>query len=422
MLRKIIRSLSLVAAFATAAIVATPSQAVPAFARQTGKACSTCHFQHYPALNSYGQEFKAGGFTDTGKQPLLKGSDLSLPSILNASLFFKFRYQDTNGKDLPGSGDATAASGDWQIPDEFALLLGGRVTENIGFMLEGQLADNTAPFLAGFKMPAMYKVGETMKAGVVPYTTDALGASYGFELLNTGAVRNVRVNEHRSETSAQQYIGTATPATGAAFVLWHPQFFVNVSRWSPNHAGDTSGQKLSSTYVRAAYMPNLGDWELGTGVQVWTGTAKEANGPAVVDTKAWALDFQAQGAVGNLPLGVYLTHAKAKATEAGSGIVNLFNGNPNDERATTILGELGILPQKATLQLAYRWADTGADSADNPKDNAWTVGGTYQIAQNVQLQAQYTSRSKGGAGNVGRYAGSETPGSALTTFMLSAGF
>ncbi|MBI5785423.1 MAG: hypothetical protein HZA64_08205 [Rhodocyclales bacterium] len=418
-MHRIIRSISFCAAFVIAAIVATPSQAVPAFARQTGKACSTCHFQHYPALNSYGQDFKAGGFTDMGKQPLLKGSDLSLPSILNASLFFKFRYQDTNGKDTAGT--ATAASGDWQVPDEFALLFGGRVTDNIGFMLEGQLADNTAPFLAGFKMPAMYKVGEEIKAGVVPYTTDALGAAYGFELLNTGAVRNVRVNEHRSETSAQQYIGTATPATGAAFVLYHPQFFVNLSRWTPNHAGDASGQKISSNYLRVAYTPSIGDWELGAGVQSWSGTAKEATGGAINETKAWAIDFQAQGALGTLPLGVYLTHANAAGTSVGSATPNLFNGNPNDEKATTILGELGFLPGKATVQLGYRWANTGS-AADKPEDNAWTLGGTYQIAQNVQLQAQYTSRSKGGAANLGRYAGSETPGTALTTLMLSAGF
>ena len=421
MLPKIIRSMSLLAAFAVAAIVATPSHAVPAFARQTGKACSTCHFQHYPALNAYGQDFKAGGYTDVGKQPLLKGSDLSLPTILNASLFFKFRYQDTNGKDLPGT--ATAASGDWQVPDEFALLFGGRVTENIGFMLEGQLADNTAPFLAGFKMPAMYKIGESsVKAGVVPYTTDALGASYGFELLNTGAVRNVRINEHRSETSAQQYIGTATAATGAAFVVSHPMFFANISRWTPNHAGDASGQKLSSTYVRVAVTPSFGDWELGGGVQSWSGKAKDATGIGINETKAWALDFQAQGAVGSYPLGIYLTHANAAGTAAGSTTPNLFNGNPDDKTATTILGEFGFLPGKATLQLGYRWADTGALSADNPKDNAWTVGATYQIAQNVQLQAQHTSRSKGGATMVGRYAGSDTPGSSLTTFMLSAGF
>lgn len=420
MLPRIIRSMSLVAAFAMAAIVATPSQAMPAFARQTGKACSTCHFQHYPALNSYGQEFKSAGYTEVGKQPLVKGSDLSLPSILNASLFFKFRYQDSNGKDL--SGTPTVASGDWQVPDEFALLLGGRVTENIGFMLEGQMVDPTVSFLAGFKMPAMYKVGETVRVGVVPYTTDALGASYGFELLNTGAVRNVRINEHRNETSAQQYIGTATEATGAAFVASHSMFFANVSRWTPNHATNASGQKLSSTYVRVAVTPSFGDWELGAGVQSWSGKAKDATGLGINEIKAWAIDFQAQGAVGSLPLGVYVTHANAAGTTPGSATPNLFNANPEDEKATVILGELGFLPGRATLQLAYRWAETGALAANNPKDNAWTVGATYQIAQNVQLQAQYTSRSKGGAANVGRYAGSDTPGTALTTLMLSAGF
>lgn len=420
MMHRIIRSISFCAAFVVAAIVATPSQAVPAFARQTGKACSTCHFQHYPALNAYGQDFKAGGYTEVGKQPLLKGNDLSLPSILNASLFFKFRYQDTNGKDV--SGDPTAASGDWQVPDEFALLLGGRVTENIGFMLEGQLADPDAPFLAGFKMPAMYKIGESsVKAGVVPYTTDTLGASYGFELLNTGAVRNVRINEHRSETSAQQYIGTATAATGAAIVAWHPMFFANVTRWTPNHAGDASGQKLSSTYLRAAFTPNVGEWELGAGVQSWSGTSKDATGVASVRTKAWAVDFQAQGAIGSYPLGIYLTHANAAGTSTGSTTPNLFNANPDDKKATAILGEFGFLPGKATVQLAYRWADTGSAAA-NSKDNAWTVGATYQIAQNAQLQVQHTSRNKGGAANVGRYAGSETPGSSQTTFMLSAGF
>lgn len=418
MLARITNILTLSAALVAAMIVATPSQATPAFARQTGKACSTCHFQHYPALNAYGQEFKAGGFTDMGKQGTLKGKDLSLPEVLNASLFFKFRYQDGNGSDKPGN--ATVASGEWQVPDEFALLFGGRVTENIGFMLEGQLADSDAPLVAGFKMPIMFKAG-SMKYGVVPYTTDALGASYGFELLNTGAVRNVRISEHRNETSAQQYLGTATPALGAAFVVWHPTFFANVSRWTPNHAGDASGMKLSSTYLRAAYMPNVGNWDLGAGVQSWSGTSEDATGGDLADTKAWAVDFQAQGAVANMPLGVYLTHANAAGTPAGAAVKNLFNANPNKKKATVVLAELGILPAKATLQLAYRWADTGSTAA-NSKDNAWTLGATYQIAQNAQLQVQHSTRSKGGAANRGRYAGSDVPGDALTTFMLSAGF
>jgi len=70
------------------------------------------------------------------------------------------------------------------------------------------------------------------------------------------------------------------------------------------------------------------------------------------------------------------------------------------------------------LQLAFRSADNGknADSGDN----AVTFGGTYQLAQNVQLQLQHSNRAK--AGNNGRYEGSEKQGDTLTTFMLSAGF
>lgn len=415
--RKILTGLSVMA---TLAVVATPSQAVPAFARQTGKACATCHFQHYPALNEYGRDFKAGGYTDMGKQGTLKGTKdkvLSLPDVLNASLFMKVRYQKSNGVDLPAT--PTAASGQWQAPDEFALLLGGRVSNNIGFMLEGQLVDGSAPFVAGFKMPFMYDVAGR-KMGVIPYTTDGLGASYGFELLNTGSVRNVRIMEHRNESSAQQYIGTATKAFGAAFVVSDPSWYLNFSRWSPNHlatAKSETGGGPGSNYFRAVYMPTVRDWDLGMGVQIWGGSSRRDDGTGtgmdeLVQTKAWAVDFQAQGSIANHPLGVYVTHANAAGKKPGD--INLFNNNPNARRATAIAVEYGVLPNKATLMFAYRAGNTGA--AASATDNAVTIGGTYQIAQNVQLQLQHSNRTGK------RYDGSATGGGSLTTFMLSAGF
>ncbi|MBI4754424.1 MAG: hypothetical protein HY778_03165, partial [Betaproteobacteria bacterium] len=361
----------------------------------------------------------AGGFTEMGKQGKIKGKDMSLPDVLNASLFTKIRYQKSNGKDL--SNQPTIASGEWQFPDEFALLFGGRVTENIGYMLEGQLANGAAPFLAGFKMPMMFPAGG-LKVGVVPYTTDALGASYGFELLNTGAVRNVRISEHRNETSAQQYIGTATAAMGAAFVVWDPKFFVNVSKWSANHvavAEERANGNPSSTYARAAFTPSFGGWDLGVGVQSWSGSSKHDDDTGTgtvltVNTKAWAVDAQAQGVVGGMPLGVYLTHARAPGSAAGAVVKNLFNTNPNAKKATVITAELGVLPNKATVLFAYRWADTGG--LTNSRDNGPTLGATYQLSQNVQLQLVHSKRSRLG------YAGSESNGDRLTTFMLSAGF
>lgn len=444
--RRITRIVSLGFALLAAAAVSTPSQATPAFARQTNKACTTCHFQHFPALNEYGQEFKAGGYTQMGKQAALKGKELSLPNILNASIFTKIRYQKNNGKDL--TNEPTVAGGELQFPDEFALLFGGRVSDNIGFMLEGQLANGAAAFLAGFKLPMMFPVGDSMKVGFVPYTTDALGASYGFELLNTGAVRNVRIMEHRNESSAQQYLGTATMASGAAFVLWDPKFFVNISKWSPNHAAISEGRangNPASTYFRGAFTPSVGDWAVGVGFQKWSGTSKvdQTADPAVTGlaaantcfpvggvagttidcrTEATAYDFQAQGAVGNFPLGVYLTHARAPGTSTGQ-TPNLYNANPNLKKASTVMAELGVIPNKLTLTAAYRSADNGrvATATRGSKDNAATVGIRYAYSQNVALQVEHSTRTKDNG-----YQGSDLTqaarGDRLTTFMLSAGF
>ncbi|MBI4986147.1 MAG: hypothetical protein HZC24_12625 [Rhodocyclales bacterium] len=453
-----------------AAIVATPSQAMPAFARQTGKACTTCHFQHYPILNEYGQEFKASGYTDMGKQGEVKGKELSIPGIFNASLYTKVRYQKSNGtdgRDAAGNSAKTTHSGELQFPDEFALLIGGRVAENIGFMIENQFAGGGKGFLAGFKLPMVYKVGKGMKAGVTPFLTDGLGASYGFEQMSTGAVRNIRSNEHRNETSALQYVffggsgprsldaanqdpyaaaGTNTriaagAASGVAFSLWDPAFNVAYTFWTPHHlaeAGSNAGG-LSSGLLRAVWTPTFGDWSMGIGVQAYSGSNVRLNNAGTiqfVDTKGTGFDVQAHGAVANMPLGLYFTYATTPGSKAGcnntTGLAcNLFNENPNTKRATAILAELGVLPSKATLSLGYRSANSGAAAgADGGSDNSWTLGGTYQITQNVQLQVDHSTRSKRADG-VGRYgvtnctvacATPTTRGTSMTTFMLSAGF
>lgn len=419
---------------AAALVAALPSQAVPAWARQTGKACVACHFQHYPALNDFGMDFKAGGFVDMKAKPL-SGKDLSIADTLYASLFSKLRYQKTNGKDGvdpdTGVAEKSTHSGELQFPDEFALLLGGRVGKNVGFMIEAQLIDGEEATIAGFKLPMMWQLGEGgMRGGVVPYTTDALGASYGFELLNTGAVRNVRISEHRAETSAQQYVffqGDAGAAMGLSFVLYDPRFFVVLAPYTPNHlpGGGSNVGGLNATYFRAAVTPSFDGWSLGAGVQSWSGNrvrADHGDGIELFSTKGWAVDAQAQGSLGSMPLGVYLAHARAPGSTASA--TNLFNSAAGARTATTLTAELGVLPGKATVLLGYRRGDNGR--AASSSDNAFTLGGTYQIYQNLQLQMVHSRRSKG-AGGVGRYGPNDpdngtVAGDTLTTFMLSVGY
>lgn len=407
------------------------SHAVPAFARQTGRACNACHFQHFPILNAEGRAFASTGYTDVGKQPLIEKDGLSLPSILNASIFTKIRYQKSNGTESPGA--YTKNSGELQFPDEFVLFLAGRVNANAGFLLEGQLAEAEGATLASFKLPFMY--GDKRKLGIVPYTTDGLGSSYGFELLNTGALRSARIAEHRKDISAQQFIGLDGAAEGFAFVGFDPRFYVNYSLWSPNHLATSSGfanGKPKASYLRiAATTPPVEEgatarWDFGGGVQFWSGSARRNTDDALpqtlteVDTDAVALDAQAQGIVGIYPLGIYLSYANAKATPAGSGIANLFNSNPNDETAAAIAAEIGVIPKKATLMLAYRQGDNGKTA--NNKDNAAMIGATYSISQNVMLQLNHAkySGSAYDPGTSAMLAGGS--GDQLTSLLLSAGF
>jgi len=404
----------------------TRSYAFPAFARQTGLACSTCHFQKYPALTPFGRAFKAAGFTITN-QETIKGDLLSLSPVLNASVFLKIRYQKTNGTEVPG--ERTTNTGELQFPDEFAMLLGGRVSEHAGFMIEGQLADHSAPFIAGFKMPFTFRLGtSSIRANVIPFTTDALGVAYGFEQLSTGAVRNIRVNENRNAISAQQYIRTATAAEGFAFVLVDPQWFVNATKWSPNHFASAEGVANgapTATYLRAAFTPTVGSWDLGIGIQSWTGSAGTANedgsGIDIFKTKALAFDAQAQGAVQGLPLGVYLTYGKSAASAPGEA-KNLFNSNARDRTAATVTAELGVLKKPhLTVLGGYRDADSGRPEA-NSDDNAWTFGLNWMVAQNIGLHWIFNKFTGS------TYAAGQTPmkpggtGDILNTLMLSAGF
>jgi hypothetical protein len=401
------------------------SQAVPAFARQMGVSCTTCHFQHFPALNAFGRAFKGSGYTMIGSQEKIEDVGLSLPIVLNASLVTKLRIQKTSGEDTK-TGTNVEGIGEFNFPDEAALLIGGRATEHVGFLLEMQMLDPDAPAFATFKMPISFNLGDG-HFEVIPYVTDSLGAAIGFEVLNTGAVRNARTSEERTAVSAQQYIGTATPAQGFAFVYYADLFHVNASLWGPAGPGTTSIKTLSN-YLRVAATPQVAGWDLGFGGQLWAGTTELGDGTpgnnagnTKLDTNAMALDFQAQGMAGSMPIGVYLTYASA---EGDSTNLSPFNNdgattpvnNPNAKTATALAVELGVLPNWSTVSLAYRMGDNGKATANT--DNAVSIGATYQVVQNVQLQLTHMMLS----GDANDDTATTKANKSRTTLMLFSAF
>lgn len=412
-MKKIVLSIAGVMA---AAAFAPEASAIPAFARQTGMACNACHQQHYPVLNGFGQAFKAAGYTMMGAQEKVEGEHLSIPATLNAALLLKARYQKTNGVDTPLVVSGTTTNGgQWQIPDEFSLFFGGRVAENIGFMMENNVVGGPlGGIVAGFKLPIVFDMGAA-KLSVIPFLTDALGVAYGYDESSTGMVRGIRWAEHRAEISAMQYVGNgAGAATGLAFVAKGDMGYINITRFAPDFAaaaGATSPQ-LRSNFVRIAATPTMGDWAMHIGGAFTSGqsyTSGGTGGPLVlVETRATSLDFQAHGQMGGNDLGVYATWAKAPGTAVGALVGNLYNAGVGDRKAWTLGADYSVIPHTLHIGAAYRNATTGAGLSDD----ATTVTAVYDLTQNVALHLNYSAYS-GGARGV-------TTGNSLATFMLEA--
>ena len=411
----------------TTVTFAPAASALPAFSRQTGMACFSCHQQHFPVLNNFGRAFKAAGYTMMGPQGKIEDENLSIPDTLNASLLIKLRYQKDNSPGTGGKATLTPNStgdGQLQFGDELSLFLGGRVAENIGFIFEGNTV-STDSLMSSFKLPISFGTSAT-KLSFVPFTTNALGVQYGYELSSGGVLRANRWAEHRRETSAVQYNADqgvdGGAATGFALVLQNDLGFINLTKWAPSFAmggngGTNKSYDMSSSYLRIAATPTVGDWALVAGGGAMRGsslttdpTIPAPTPPAAVliDTRQTFLDLQAHGMVGGQDLGVYAQYASAPATANG----NAYNpqGALRDRKAWTIGGDYSVIPHSLSIGVAYRNARNGR-AADG--DNAITLTAVYNLAQNVSLQTNH-SQYGGSAHNAANAT------TRLTTLMLEA--
>ncbi|HET7373748.1 MAG TPA: hypothetical protein VFJ20_10190 [Gemmatimonadaceae bacterium] len=104
---------------------------VPAYSRQTGLACSSCHYQ-FPQLTPFGRLFKLNGYTLTGLQTIGQPGDsagkesLKLSPIPGIAAMLVSSVTQTS-KALPGTQNTTA-----NFPDQFSLFAAGALTPKIG--------------------------------------------------------------------------------------------------------------------------------------------------------------------------------------------------------------------------------------------------------------------------------------------------
>lgn len=137
------------------------SHAIPAFSRQYGTSCSTCHVD-FPKLNDFGKAFKDAGFKfpkddetfmkippvmlgapaqkDIWPHTIFPGSIPGLPPIgLRFNTFFQVYGKNRNNFRPPNSTDPTIPRTDFQ-PGLFSIFTAGNFGSGISFWIDDDLS------------------------------------------------------------------------------------------------------------------------------------------------------------------------------------------------------------------------------------------------------------------------------------------
>ena len=123
-----------VVVFLTALSIASPSHAVPAFARQTEQDCVACHVS-WPELTPYGRFFKLTGYT-IGKTAISSDGLNFVPLAVMAQ--GSVTWTKNNNQTDPETGETTSvtqrnASG---VFSGASIFLAGKVTDNLGGFIQ----------------------------------------------------------------------------------------------------------------------------------------------------------------------------------------------------------------------------------------------------------------------------------------------
>lgn len=104
---------------------------VPSFSRQTGLACSACHYQ-FPQLTPFGRQFKLNGYTLTSLSTIGQPGDSAGRESLKLATIPPLAAMVVTGltqtaRSQPGAQNATVS-----FPQQLSLFVAGAITPNLG--------------------------------------------------------------------------------------------------------------------------------------------------------------------------------------------------------------------------------------------------------------------------------------------------
>lgn len=364
-----------VVAVSAVAVAPTTSEAIPAFARQTGAACLSCHFQSFPGLTAFGRSFKYNAFTDVGEQALIEDDALSIPSSLNATIVVRPQLQSvkTTGTQKVNTATLTADN---------VMLVAGRIGTNTG-----AFAEIGGGSFANIQLINSVDMGG-FKAGISFFNT-GFGSTAGMEVSNVGGQHGNLMGFRAITASQATNAGSMAQSAGITLFAANEMGFASLSGVAPSTAGGAvaNGKTFRlAPQVRVFATPELAGFDAGIGF-TWN-TGKVGNQAAGTSVKAerFVVDAQLQGELGDMQFGAYADYASAKATNAATGYTNVYNAGAGKLTAYSLRATIKPIH---TVVLGVGFGNN--KTAGVTKVDTWKLGAEYEIYQNFVVALTYQS-------------------------------
>ena len=428
-------------------LTASPADAVPSFARQTGMACEACHTV-FPELTHFGRMFKANGYTlDNLKQvrgiTAAKDEMLALSQVPPISAMAQIAYTSTKTK-LPDSTGASgvAQNGTISFPEAASLFYAGKIAPQLGGFIQLTYdnaankihIDNTDIRYAGHIDLAGDRdliFGVTVNNNPTVQDVWNTTPAFGYPYATSNATITPLAKTQIDGTLAQSVAGAG------AYLFWNEGLYAEVSFYRSAKQGFTnpltgSAGPLDGTatnvitgttpYGRVAYeyqwdRNSLAVGLYGLDVKMFPGGGVPLNGPTN-RFRDWGIDAQYQYVGDDHLVTLAGTRIHEKMTLDAS---TLAGTNPTDDLTTLRLWGTYYYQRKYGATVAYfsttgstdpglypptnpaGAAQVGAITSANgsPDTKGWILELNYVPWLNTKFSFQYTWYTKfnGGSSN-----------------------
>ncbi|MGA2355376.1 MAG: hypothetical protein ABSG02_12845 [Terriglobales bacterium] len=448
------RSLFMYVALSSAVILlAGRSYAVPSYARQTGLACSGCHYTP-PELNPAGRRFKLMGYVDRAEDTKVVKADggksraaLDLLASLPLSVMFETSFTNTR------SPVPTTQNGNLQVPQDMSLFLSGAWTNHVGSFLQVTYetqsdhftSDNTDIRYANKTKWSGKEFVYGLDLNNNPTVEDLWNdtPAWGYPWISSNVAPTPNASPIINGSLAQDVAGFG------GFAMWDNHLYLNLDLYRSQHVGGPEpnpgvGSAFNivgvAPYWRLAWQESRGktQFEFGTyGIHMKNTPSSINNGiNDLYDSYTdWAFDTQLDQTIFRTDVlsvrGTFIHENAALAYSCSAAVaaaavcqhhLNTFMPDIEYHFGNRVSGTFGWFETSGTPDvLLYPSGAIAGNFNGDPRSAGYIANLSYWPWQNLLLSFQYTAYTRfNGAAN--DYDGAGRNANANNTVYLDAKF